>query len=224
MKKIWLFGDSIFKGITYSDEKQRYRVSAMQNFKKLEESGIEIQNFSKLGATIEYGYKILKTKLLAPTEDSTVFFEYGGNDCDCDWKYVAEHVNEKKESNVDIETFKSVYKKCIQYAKDCKTRVVLVNLVPIDAEKYMNWIGKEGRYANILRWLGDKSMLYRLHEYYNRAVEDIARETGCELLDLRSMFLLSHEYHLLMSRDGLHPSMMGYQKIENALTKFVLRT
>ena len=62
MKKLFIFGDSILKGVTFSEEANRYKI-CLPNYKDLSENGIEVNNLSKMGATIEYGERILKEEL-----------------------------------------------------------------------------------------------------------------------------------------------------------------
>ena len=99
--------------------------------------------------------------------------------------------------------------------------VMMANMIPIDAERYMQTISKGNSYENILSWLGDVSMLYRFQEHYNRLVEQLSMETGCPLIDLRGAFLLSHDYKALISSDGIHPTEAGHDLIEKTLRDFL---
>ena len=91
--------------------------------------------------------------------------------------------------------------------------------VPLDAEKYMQWISRGLSYDRILGWLGDSSMLYRWHEFYSRTTEKLAEALSCPLIDLRMPFLMSHRYRDLLSADGIHPTEEGHRLIEETVAK-----
>ena len=50
-------------------------------------------------------------------------------------------------------------------------------------------------------------------------VERVASESGCPLIDIRSPFLLSHDYRSLISDDGIHPSEKGHRLIRETLAE-----
>ena len=118
------------------------------------------------------------------------------------------------------EAFKSHLDR-IKYAKDMGAKVHICNLVPLDSERYFKWISRNLSIDNILSWLGDTSMLYRWHEYYNRTAERIAEKYDCPLIDIRSPFLLSHNYANLLSDDGIHPTIEGHEVIDDLIIEAV---
>jgi len=221
MKKLFIFGDSILKGVTFSEEANRYKI-CLPNYKDLSENGIEVNNLSKMGATIEYGERILKEELSGMDSESIVLFEYGGNDCDHKWKEISDSPEENHTCNTAPALFERLYGACMEYARSVGARVLISNLPPLDSEKYMNWISRGLNYDVILGWLGDTSMLYRWHENYNRLVERIADKFGAELVDLRGAFLTAHNFKTLISADGIHPTEDGHRLITKTLTDAVL--
>lgn len=223
MKKLILYGDSILRGITFSDQLGRHKLCTGYQFKSLEALGYEVKNRCRMGATIVRGTDILQSTLDECDRDSIVIFEFGGNDCDHDWRAVSERPNETHMPNIPKETFKVCYKNAIQKVRDTGAEVIMTNMIPLNAERYMQTISKGNSYENILSWLGDTSMLYRFQEHYNRIVESIAAETACPLIDLRSDFLLSHDYKALISSDGIHPSEEGHDRIEKNLHDYLLQ-
>lgn len=221
MKKLLIFGDSILKGVTFSAENGKYKLCP-QDYSKLSSEGISVNNLCKMGATIEYGEKILKEELKDGGNNCTVLFEYGGNDCDYPWRAISENPNDNHRCRTLPSVFEKKYKECIEYALLSGAKVIISNLPPLDSEKYMQWICRGLNYDVILRWLGDKSMLYRWHENYNRLVEKIADSFGLTLIDLRSAFLTSHSFDTLISNDGIHPTEAGHRLINTLLTDTVL--
>ena len=56
---------------------------------------------------------------------------------------------------------------------------------------------------------------------YNRTAEKIAEKFSCPLIDIRSPFLLSHNYTNLLSPDGIHPNVEGHEMIDRLLCEAV---
>jgi hypothetical protein len=50
--------------------------------------------------------------------------------------------------------------------------------------------------------------------------EQLAYETGCALLDLRTAFLITHNYKEMLCEDGIHPTQRGHALIDSALEQF----
>lgn len=213
MKRILIFGDSIMRGVYYSKEAGRHKLYN-ERFAELAAMGYEIKNCSIMGATVSTGLELVKKRLTSPASDTTVLFEYGGNDCDYTWSDISSDPTGTYSPNTPHERFVSLYGEIIRYARDMGASVKLCNLVPLDADRYIKWISRNLSYDNILGWLGDTSMLYRWHEYYNRTAEQIASDFGCQLIDIRSPFLLSHNYANLLSPDGIHPTIEGHRVID----------
>ncbi|MBQ2277032.1 MAG: SGNH/GDSL hydrolase family protein [Clostridia bacterium] len=220
MKRILIFGDSIMRGVYYSEEAGRHKLYG-ERLAELKEAGYEVKNCSIMGATVETGLDLIKKRLTVPADETTVLFEYGGNDCDFRWADISGDPTGTFSPNTPLERFTELYGEVIRYAKDMGASVKLCNLVPLDSERYMKWITRNLSYENILGWLGDSSMLYRWHEYYNRTAEKIAEKFGCPLIDIRSPFLLSHNYTNLLSPDGIHPNIEGHRLIDRLLAEAV---
>ena len=223
MKKLIIYGDSIMRGITYSEQMGRHKLCKGYDFKSITEVGYEIKNRARMGATIVRGMDILESTLDDCGAGAVVLFEFGGNDCDHDWNAVSESPTEKHLPHIDEDTFVSYYKAAIAKARAAGATVVMTNMIPIDADRYMQTISRSNSYENILSWLGDASMLYRFQEHYNRIVERLAIEVGCPMIDLRGEFLLSHDYKALISADGIHPTEAGHDLIEQTLKDFLLK-
>ena len=144
---------------------------------------------------------------------------FGGNDSSFDWKTMFFDADTEKTPNVAPDQFVSVYTDTIKKIQSTGATVIISNLPPIDAERYFEWIATQGPSQIILEWLGDIGMLYRWHEMYNRLVEQIARRNGCLLLDIRTPFLVSHNFKELIGRDGMHPTEEGYDLIDEVIAK-----
>jgi len=208
------------RGVYYSAEHGRHKLYR-DRFSSLKDKGFEITNCSLMGATIETGTDLVHRKITSPASDTTVIFEYGGNDCDFSWHEISDNPSGEFFPKTPLDRFKTLYGDCIEYAKSLGARVQICNLVPLNAERYMKWISKNLSSSNILSWLGDESMLYRWHEYYNRTAEQLAFRFSCPLIDIRSPFLLSHNYANLLSDDGIHPSIEGHRVIDSLIEESI---
>ncbi len=221
MKKLEIIGDSILKGVTYNADTNRYKLYGSTLDSRLAERGVEVSRACRMGATVEQGSERLK-KILESGDDLTdthILLEFGGNDCDYVWSEVSASPDTEHTPRTAPERFAAVYSDMIKSAQERGAKVTLASLVPIDAQKYMNFITRGLSYDNILRWLGDVSMLYRWHEGYSRAVESFARSFSCPVLDLRGLFLGSHDFSGLLCADGIHPTVEGHKMIEDTIVK-----
>ena len=90
MKQLLIFGDSIMRGVYYSAEHGRHKLYR-ERFASLRDKGYEIKNCSVMGATISTGTDLVRRRLTNPAEDTTVIFEYGGNDCDFHWSEISDN-------------------------------------------------------------------------------------------------------------------------------------
>ena len=221
MKQLMIFGDSILRGITYSEEMKKYRLCAGYKLPSLTELGYDVVNHSRMGATVTRGLDMLDGGLPQCDNDTVILLEYGGNDCDHNWDEVAANPAVMHLPNTPEAEFIRKYSTAIERTLATGATVIMCPLLPIDADKYMNWISQKRSREDILRWLGDVSMLYRFQEHYNDLVEQLARTYGCPLLGYRKDFLLSHRYSDLMCRDGIHPTEAGHDLIEASVANFL---
>ena len=218
MKQIYIFGDSILKGVTYSEEAGRHKLLP-GHFAALSDMGYTVKNCSIMGATVEEGIAQLQKRLAEPAEQTTVLLEYGGNDCDYRWADISADPEAHHLPKTPLDAFTRRYGELVSCAREKGASVYICNLVPLDAEKYMQWISRGLSYDRILGWLGDSSMLYRWHEFYSRTTEKLAEALSCPLIDLRMPFLMSHRYRDLLSGDGIHPTAEGHRLIEETVAK-----
>lgn len=220
-KKVDIYGDSILRGVMYDEDSCSYKLRDGYKLECLSEKGIEVRNNCRIGATIEKGKDALEKKLSECDKSTLVILEFGGNDCDYEWKSISEAPSAEHLPHLEPEKFIATYSEAIKTAKERGATVALASLVPVDCKKYMKWISRNLSYDNILGWLGDESMLFRWQEYYNHLVENLAREFGCEFIDLRREFLLSHAFPKLLCADGIHPTQAGHEIIEKTICSFI---
>ena len=222
MSRLLIFGDSIMKGVIYSEERRRHTLlsAGVRPLNALmHEKGITLENRARFGATSQTVLHDAQKILSAPQEDTTVLFGFGGNDSDHDWHAISSDPEGQYGPVSTPRQLTETCLDCIRLAKDAGCRVMAANLVPIDAEKYFRWISRENDPENLLRWLGDVSMLYRWHEEYSDCITEICRRENVPMVDLRKPFLLSHRFKTLLCADGIHPTAAGYALVDRAIAE-----
>ena len=223
MSDIVIYGDSIMKGVTYDENQNRYKTVKARQFNRLEENGYKVSLFAHMGKTIEFAFQSVKNIAIKNPDKTVAILEFGGNDCDFNWQTVSDQPEGSFEPKTDDKKFYEMYKQCVQYLKNMGVvKVCVATLVPLDPGKYFKWITQNKSCDNILKFLGDITMLYRWHEYYNEIVCKVAQETGAFLIDLRTPFLKSHKLNNLICSDGIHPSETGHLMIEQIIEDSIL--
>lgn len=216
MKKICLFGDSISKGVIIDCAKNRYTMTTncFANILSCYASWLDITNYSMFGCTISKGRSLI-TRHIKDVEDCDItVLEYGGNDSDHNWAEIAADPCGTHMPKTTLEDFRSGYLQIIGDLKGMGKKTVLINLPPIDEQKYFSWFSSGLDGGNILKWLGgNKRYIYEFHDSYNCAICDIAHENDIPLIDIRSAFLEKSNYSGYLCDDGIHPNESGHNLI-----------
>ena len=221
-EKLTIYGDSIMKGVVL--ESGRYKIGEkIESF--AERIFTSVTNRSKFGSTIEKGVETLEADLDRNVlTNGVVLLEFGGNDCDFDWKEISANPQLDRDPNTAIDKFISLYKHAISLVRKKNLTPVVANLPPISSEKYLNFICRSGlSKENILFWLGDENAIYRYQERYSRAIEEIAESENIPLVDLRGAFLSDRKIEEYLCEDGIHPSLKGQKLIIDTFRRFFSR-
>jgi lysophospholipase L1-like esterase len=222
MKKLLIFGDSILKGITYVPELESYHILKGARFSKLREKGVEIENHSRMGSTISRGLREIKKYVTGDMTDTAVIIGYGGNDCNFDWRSVSDHPDEAHFPKIREDEFSKEYVDCLNHCADHGADVYVTTMVPLDSRKFTDWVSRGNDKNKILGWLGDISMPRRWHEHYNNLVMCAALQSRAGIIDVRTPFLLSHDFDQLICADGIHPTEKGHRLVEGTITDALL--
>lgn len=221
--KIMLCGDSISRGVVYDEIEKKYRICEKAFSKLLETiANASIFNISAFGNTVKKAERKFN-RLFKKVMPDIVIFGLGGNDCDFDWDDISENPTEPHEPKTDVENFKKTLGSMADTVKKEGGRAVLMNLPPLDPDRYFRWItlGDGERAANILEWLGSVSKIYWWQEKYNAAVLKLAREKKLDVIDIRAEFLDNPDFREYLCEDGIHPNEKGQQLIARAVAQYV---
>lgn len=221
-KSVQIFGDSVFKGVLLDEKTMKYCPPAGNLFGGLAEKyGAEITNHSVFGCTVTKGTRYLNDVLDNTLPCDVAVMEYGGNDSDFNWVAVSQNPRQEHASFTPPEAFEVKYRALVDRLLQKNIRVVLSNLPPIDSNLYLDWIERRfhAEKDQLLIFLRDPNRIYRYQEIYSGIVTRIARETGCELLDIRTEFLKRIDFLSLLCVDGIHPNESGQKIIIDCLDR-----
>lgn len=217
---IHIFGDSLMKGTIVRDN-WRYKATMSGRIDEFcAGRQLCVSNHSRFGITVDKGRELLDDELEEGLHCEYVLIEFGGNDCNFDWEKVAAAPEKDHQPFTPLDRFKKVYRGMVETVKRMGAKPLLMTLPPINAGLYLDYLAARGIDKNaLLRWLGDKEMLYRWHELYSQTVARIAREAGAILLDIRQDFLATRNYFRMIGPDGLHLNPAGYDLLMRALNR-----
>ena len=225
METIAAFGDSVLKGVIYENE--HYRVADTSFQKICEDSfGITVENKARFGSTITRGEKIFEKnlELIRECSGQYVILEFGGNDCDFNWKEISEDPDRKHLPMSTIDNFTSTYVEIINAIQDLGKIPVLLSLPPIDSSRYFRHISRGLSGENIMKWMrNDKQYITNWHERYNIEIFKMAIACQVPVIDITSIFLEKKNYSRYLCEDGIHPNEEGHKLIARAIEEHVKR-
>jgi acyl-CoA thioesterase-1 len=217
----YIFGDSVCKGIIYDPENNRYQLSK-QNFIRILSAKFKakVKNFASFGATIKKGLTIFQRKKEEIIEPGIAFLAFGGNDCDYFWADVAQQPGINHQPNVDLESYFILYKELINSLQEKNIIPIIINLPPLDPDRYFKRFSEGLNKENLLTFLGGSTKrIYQWHERYNSVLADLAIETGAHYIDIRQKFLEEINPEKYICEDGIHPNDEGHKLISEILYK-----
>ena len=173
---------------------------------------METVNRAHFGYTVDKGQTVLRKDLQKGLDCDIAVIEFGGNDCDFNWSEVARAPESVHHPHTPIGQFLDAVSQMAKSLKDAGVKPVLMSLPPLDAQRYLNFIGRLGNNTtNILHWLGDVNRIYRYQEMYSNQISRLAAKLNLPLIDVRSRFLDRRDCGQLIARDGIHLTEAGYR-------------
>ena len=215
IQNLGIWGDSLLKGIILDETDGKYRPlkqCSVYLFNKV--FPLSIKNNSRFGCTAPKALDNLERSLKKGFHADAVLLEFGGNDCDYNWVEVSEHPEEEHQPHTPFEEFTATMKKMVHILLEHNIRPLLMNLPPIDATRYFDWISqlKGVNGERVLQWLKQKDIIYQQQERYSLAIDKLAYTEGLPLIDVRDRFLTLRNYRDYLCLDGIHLNEQG-QKI-----------
>ncbi len=208
-QKIYLWGDSIGQGVVYDPERRRYRLGRARCEKLLRERGVPLECHARMGATVDRGYADFAAAPAAGPGLAVI--EFGGNDCDLDWRAVSARPEVFHDGKTPIGEFGAMLELFAQSARERGLEPVLVLPPPIYPERYFEWVCRGLDREAVRAYLGDVGHIGRWHGCYVEAIRRAARAAGAAVRDLHTPFMQAMNYPDLMGEDGIHPTEAGQE-------------
>ncbi|NJP41272.1 hypothetical protein HCH52_09440 [Oscillospiraceae bacterium HV4-5-C5C] len=220
---VHLWGDSVIKQLIWNDTENQYQVLQPAPLSSAAIPGlIRFQNHGQIGSTTEHALKTMQHFLSSDHRGDAVLLEYGGNDCDFNWRLVASDPAGAHQPHVLPERFTDNLTKLIQRIRDQGMVPLMMTLPPVDGPRYLNYLCKQKQLdpGHLLTFLGDANRISRFQEHYSWLVQQLADQLACPLVEVRQAFLTRNDFHALICADGIHPSLAGYELIARCIRDF----
>lgn len=221
--RIAALGDSLTKGVVLNEE-NRYSI-LKQNFIGIISDKLDlcIRNYAKFGCTIGFGHNVIERHSDEISSSDVTFLEFGGNDCDFDWKMIADNPDTEHSPKTILDSFKEQFFVLIEKVRALGSKPVILSLPPIHSEAYFSFISRfmdDVQKTNILKWLGgDVGIITRWHDMYNKALFEISKLTGTSIIDITTPFeQYEGDVRALLCSDGIHPNALGHELIACSIT------
>ncbi len=218
----YVWGDSLLKGIVFDEVRSRYTIlknSCTSVLSKI--LNAEIVNRARMGCTVTKGREILMRDLSKGIRCDAAMLEFGGNDSDFFWSEVSAEPDKNHQPKTLLADFSREIESMITILRVNDITPVLMNLPPIDSERYFDFISRGLNAQNILFWLGEKRVIHDFHKQYSLSLDSIAAGLGCVLIDVRSAFLAQKDYRSFLCADGIHPNEKGHRLMQEVLINYI---
>ena len=215
-----ILGDSILKGVQVNPVNKKYFISDLGLEILNKKYSVQIKNYSSFGCTVTKGNNLLKKLMEKNIKCDAIIMDYGGNDCDYNWKEISENPEGNHIPNTPMQLFTETYLSIIDTLKEKGILPILTTLPPLEPERFFEWFCKDLNKKNVLKWLGEINNIYRHQESYSKAIEQIATEKQVPVVDLRGAFLKNKNVKTLLCEDGTHPNSAGQRIITASFCDF----
>jgi lysophospholipase L1-like esterase len=226
-KNIFGFGDSIMKGVVIDpnllkEGTIKYQVSHKSFASRCEESlSYPIHNMSRFGCTILSGLKFLERSFSEIHPNDMVALEFGGNDCNFNWKEVSERPQDDHIPNTPLQKFQETYRNIVDKILSVGAHPILLSLPALQSQMFFNFISRGLNKENILNNLGgDVNFINNWHECYNLEVFKLGKERHIPVINISTIFLRQRHLGDYYCIDGMHPNEAGHALITDAILNY----
>ncbi len=200
---IVIWGDSIGKGIVWSDEHARYRLSQRGCVRQLSAlAACPVKNLSVMGCTAADCLKRFDPSQTVPGGLGVI--ELGGNDCNMPWEAIGKDPTGDYLPCVPLESYKAAMRQLIRLLRREKMIPAVAVPVPVVGHLYLSFLSRFYNGRGILEYLGDPEQISRWQERWASAARSVAIEEGAVLIDLRDAMLRNLRFERLYCSDGIH--------------------
>lgn len=219
---ITALGDSLTKGVVLNNE-NRYSILKGSFIDIISDKlNLCIKNYAKFGCTIGFGHNVIDRHSSDISASDVTLLEFGGNDCDFDWKMIADNPTLEHTPKTILDSFKEQFLLLIERVRELGSKPMILSLPPIDSDAYFSFISRfmnDEQKANVVKWLGgDINIITRWHETYNRALFEISSSTNTPIIDITTPFEnYDGDIMSLMCSDGIHPNAQGHELIADSI-------
>ena len=131
---ITALGDSLTKGVVLNSE-NRYSILKGSFIDIISDKlNLCIKNYAKFGCTIGFGHSVIDRHSSDISASDITFLEFGGNDCDFDWKMIAENPTSEHTPKTILESFKKQFLLLVDRVRALGSKPMILSLPPIDSD------------------------------------------------------------------------------------------
>lgn len=182
-----------------------------------------VRNLARYGSTILDGLKNLDRHLPEIHPGDKIVLEFGGNDCNFDWKAIAEDPTGDYEPSVTLTQFGKLYEQIIDKIRQAGATPVLLSLPALLPQRFFDFVSHGLNRDNILSWLGgDVSTIVNWHEQYNLEIFKLGARHQVEVIDISTIFFEQRNLGDYYCIDGMHPNERGHDLITQVLLQSTL--
>jgi lysophospholipase L1-like esterase len=210
--RIICFGDSITRGISYIRGRlriQKENYPALLQGALSGEDSVEVINKGVFNDNSDLLVHRLEDDVVAQRPDY-VLIEIGGNDCNFHWDEVASAKDEEHEPIVPLDRYLLNLQHMVERMRQEGITPVLMNLLPLDPVRYYNHVCQMHG-SNVSHWIGKCGGIEHWHGRYNRALVQLVDRLNVLTIDVRTAFKRAADLSVLLSDDGIHPTVEGYR-------------
>lgn len=221
--KTIVWGDSVARGVIYDERRARYTISKQSAVRAFAAAtGVEVTNRAHMGMTSVQGEEMMEKDIAKGITAEVALIGFGGNDSNFDWRAISEDPTACHEPHTPLVMYEATMRRMVKRLRGEGVEVVLSTLTPVISERYFDFCSRDGlNRKNILSWLGTKEQISRFHAGYSQAVERVAAEENCPLIDLYGIFYREKDLASLFCIDGIHPNDAGQALIAKAVLSFL---
>ena len=216
INKVVALGDSVTKGVVLDGSRYKILSNAFLDQCK-EELSLPIDNYARMGCTVERGMEILEKHESSIRESDITFLEYGGTDSDFSWQEIADAPKLQHYPHTELPLFMRTYQQMIERVREWGSQPVLLSLPLMDHERFFDFVSRdmdEQSRGNVLGWLGGQvERIRNYHDMYNLHLFRLAAQERVPIVDITSPFLVNTDNTPCLCEDGVHPSALGHDMI-----------